>query len=430
MLKEKRDYLIPIIGFSIIMLIGGLILYLPMCHIGTLSFTDALFTSVSATTTTGFSLSDVSNKFTSLGHFIIAILMNIGAIGFISLIVVFLKIHNKRLYLSDFDVVNSSIGNNSYVNLKEEVLKIIKYVLAIEFVGSFFLCIKFIPEYGFIKGIGYSIFHSISAFSNTGFDLFGSDGFSKYNNSSYVRLVIIFLMIAGGIGFLPINDIASNKSKRFNKLKLQTKIVLVYSAILIIISTIGIKAFEGNNITWINALFMGTTTRSTGLFTVYISSMSVASRLFILLLMIIGGAPGSTAGGIKVVVFAVIEAVIFTTLTGKKNVVLFWRKIDEDTIKNSITILMVFIIIIIFATILMLCFNNFGLFDIFFVCVSAISTTGLTSASLQVLNFIGKIILMILMVIGRIGPLSILMVFFPKKSREDKIEYPNEELIL
>ncbi len=429
MFKRKRESLIPVLGFLFIILVGAIILYLPCSTIGTANFIDTLFTSTSATTTTGFSLNDISTKYTTFGKIIIAILMNIGAVGFISLIVVIVKLKNRRISLSNMKVINDSISDDNYLNLKDEVFNIVKYVAIIEIIGAFLLAIKFIPEYGMIKGIGYSLFHSISAFSNTGFDLLGENGFIKYNKDIYIRLVIIMLMILGGIGFLPINDFINNKSKKFKKLKLQSKIVIIYSFALILISTIGLKIFEGSNISWLNALFMGSTARNTGLYTVSVSTMTVPSKLFILILMIVGGAPGSTAGGIKVVVFAVLEAVVITTLLGKKEVVLFWRKIDENTIRLSVTILAMFIVIILIATMAIVALNNFGLFDVLFACVSGISSTGLSSTSMQLLNNAGKFILMILMFIGRVGPLSILAIFTPEVNNE-KINFPEEKLIL
>ena len=429
MFKRKREYLIPVLGFLFIILVGAIILYLPCCTIGTANFIDTLFTSTSATTTTGFSLNDISTKYTTFGKIIITILMNIGAVGFISLIVVIVKLKNRRISLSNMKVINDSISDDNYLNLKDEVFNIVKYVAIIEIIGAFLLAIKFIPEYGMIKGIGYSLFHSISAFSNTGFDLLGENGFIKYNKDIYIRLVIIILMILGGIGFLPINDYINNKSKKFKKLKLQSKIVIIYSFALILISTIGLKIFEGSNISWLNALFMGATARNTGLYTVSVSTMTVPSKLFILILMIVGGAPGSTAGGIKVVVFAVLEAVVITTLLGKKEVVLFWRKIDENTIRLSVTILAMFIVIILIATMAIVALNNFGLFDVLFACVSGISSTGLSSTSMQILNNAGKFILMTLMFIGRVGPLSILAIFTPEVNNE-KINFPEEKLIL
>ena len=429
MFKRKRQSLIPVLGFLFIILVGAIILYLPCSTIGTANFIDTLFTSTSATTTTGFSLNDISTKYTTFGKIIIAILMNIGVVGFISLIVVIVKLKNRRISLSNMKVINDSISDDNYLNLKDEVFNIVKYVAIIEIIGAFLLAIKFIPEYGMIKGIGYSLFHSISAFSNTGFDLLGENGFIKYNKDIYIRLVIIMLMILGGIGFLPINDFINNKSKKFKKLKLQSKIVIIYSFALILISTIGLKIFEGSNISWLNALFMGATARNTGLYTVSVSTMTVPSKLFILILMIVGGAPGSTAGGIKVVVFAVLEAVVITTLLGKKEVVLFWRKIDENTIRLSVTILAMFIVIILIATMAIVALNNFGLFDVLFACVSGISSTGLSSTSMQLLNNAGKFILMILMFIGRVGPLSILAIFTPEVNNE-KINFPEEKLIL
>ena len=147
MFKRKRDYLIPVFGFLLIILIGSIILYMPFC-----------------------------TKYTALGQVIIAILMNIGAVGFISLIVVIFKIKNRRISLSNMKVINDSISDNNYLNLREEVVNILKYVFSIELIGAILLAVKFIPEFGFAKGVGYSLFHSISAFSNTGFDLFGEDG--------------------------------------------------------------------------------------------------------------------------------------------------------------------------------------------------------------------------------------------------------------
>lgn len=179
MFKRKRDYLIPVFGFLLIILIGSIILYMPFCKVGTINFIDTLFTSTSATTTTGFDINDISTKYTALGQVIIAILMNIGAVGFISLIVVVFKIKNRRISLSNMKVINDSISDNNYLNLREEVVNILKYVFFIELIGALLLAVKFIPEFGFAKGIGYSLFHSISAFSNTGFDLFGEDGLTR-----------------------------------------------------------------------------------------------------------------------------------------------------------------------------------------------------------------------------------------------------------
>ncbi len=165
MFKRKRESLIPVLGFLFIILVGAIILYLPCSTIGTSNFIDTLFTSTSATTTTGFSLNDISTKYTPFGKIIIAILMNIGAVGFISLIVVIVKLKNRRISLSNMKVINDSISDDNYLNLKDEVFNIVKYVAIIEIIGAFLLAIKFIPEYGMLKGIGYSLFHSISAFS-------------------------------------------------------------------------------------------------------------------------------------------------------------------------------------------------------------------------------------------------------------------------
>lgn len=429
MFKRKKTYIVPILGFALIMWIGGILLHLPICHKGNIKFIDTLFTSVSSVTTTGMGVNIISQKFTIVGQVLIAILMNIGAVGFISLITLIWKFQNKKIKISDMKLINDNIAGNNYINVKDEVMQILKYVVTIELIGTILLSIRFVPEYGFWKGLWYSIFHSISAFSNTGFDLFEGTSFTKYSSDMYVSIIIIILMIIGGIGFLTLKDIFKNKQRKFSKLRLQTKIVIIYSIILIVVPTIVLKVFEPQ-ISLINSLFMGVTTRSTGLFTNNVATFGAISKILIILLMFIGGAPGSTAGGIKIIVFAVIEAVMYSTLKGKDDVIVFWKKINDNIIKMACTIISVFILFIFIAAILLIIFNNFGMFDIFFTCISAISTTGLVTVDMQILNNIGKIITIFLMFAGRIGPLSIIIAVVPNENSKNEMKYPEEELIL
>ena len=194
MLKNKRTYLIPIFGFLIIILIGMIFLLLPICNYKSISFEDALYTATSGLTTTGFTKCSLVNQFNFFGQLILAILMEIGAMGFIIFVSYFWSIKNKKIRMSDIMVINDNISNDSYASIKEHSIFIGKLMLKAQIIGTILLMVRFIPLLGVFKGIWYSVFHTISAFSNTGFDLFGGS-FEVFNNDLYVQLVFISLMI-------------------------------------------------------------------------------------------------------------------------------------------------------------------------------------------------------------------------------------------
>lgn len=429
MFKNKKSYLIPIIGFALISLIGAILLYLPICNYKDISFRDALFTSISGLTTTGLVKVNLCSQFNFFGQLVLAILMEIGALGFIIFISYFWSIKDKKIRMSDILIINDNISGDEYSSIKEHSIFIGKLMLKVQILGIVLLSLKFIPMFGILKGIWYSIFHTISAFSNTGFDLFGNNSVVLFAHDNYVQFVLILLMVLGSIGILAIEDIKNNGFRKFSKLKVQTKIILIYSIILFIVPMVAITFLE-QNMSLMNGLFMAVTSRSTGFSITNTAELSLESKVILMILMFIGGSPTSTSGGVKIVTLAVILSTIIATLKGENNTVMFWRKIPESAIKKAFTIFMLFVFVIATASILFAHFNNIGVINILFENISAISTTGLTITDYSNLNIAGEIILMSVMFIGRVGPLSMAVIFVHGDRKDEYVEYPSENIML
>lgn len=430
MLKSKKSYLIPVIGFFMIILIGAIVLYLPICNYETTSFKDSIFTATAALTTTCFSKSPISEQFTFWGQLVIAILMEIGALGFIIFISYFWSIKDKRLKISDMLVINDNISGDDYAKIKDHSIFIIKMMLSVQILGALLLSIKFISiADNIFEAIWYGIFHTISAFSNGGYDLLGNSNLTIFSSDIFVQIILIVLMIIGSIGVFVIEDIISSIKKKNKHLKVQTKIILSYFIGVIIIST-GIIKYLEPNLTLLNALFLSITSRSTGFSIVSTSSLGIETKIVLIISMFIGGAPASAAGGVKLTVFAITIATILSTLKGKNETVLFWRKVPTSITRRAFTIFSLYIFILIIACSVFLHYNNIDLLAIVFDCVSAITNTGLSLIDYNTINSIGENILILLMFIGRAGPLTMVMIFVNEDRKTKFIEYPEENIIL
>lgn len=428
MLKTKRTYLIPIIGFALIILIGSFLLNLPVCNRVDMSFRDCLFVATSGITTTGITKGILVEQFTFLGQVVLAILMEIGAMGFIIFVSYFWTIKHKKMRMSDIMIINDNINGDDYSNIKKHSIFICKYMFRVQAIGILLLLIRFWPLFGFFKGTWYSIFHVIAAFSNTGFDLFGVDSITMFAEDWYVQLVTILVMVLGSLGILVIEDLKDKKLK-FDKLKVQTKIVLIYSIVLLIVPTFIMKFYE-EDLTLLNSLFMVSSSRSTAFSITNLEVLTFQSKLLLAILMVIGGGPTSTAGGIRIIPIAILLATVISTLKGKTETIIFWKKIPDVTIRRAMTIVIVFIISLTFASLIFYEFNDVGIGRIVFDCISALSNTGFSIIPKSALNVVGDTILMVLMFIGRVGPLSMLMAFVNDDSRTKYIVYPSENIVL
>lgn len=430
MLKKKKSYLVPIIGFSLMMIIGAVLLYLPICNKMDISFKDALYVSISTISCTGLSKIVPAEQFNFLGQVIMAILMEIGALGFVVFISYMWARKDKKIKMSDIMMVNDNINGDNYNTIREHSLFIFDVMLKVQLFGILFLSFRFIPEYGIFKGFWYSIFHTISAFANAGFDIFGNNSMFTFRNDIYTQIIFTILMILGSIGIFAIEDLKKNKFKGFNKLRLQTKIIIVCSVILIVIPTILLKVLEPQ-ISVMNSLFMTASTRSTGFSIVNLTNFSDASKLLLTILMFIGGSPASTAGGVRVVAIAIIIATMLSTLRGRVNTIMFWKKIPDTVVRKAYTTFMIFLLVLlIMITIYSHNNKNIDLIDVALECVSAVTNTGLSAVNGAEVDIVADIIIMILMYIGRMGPIALIAVFINDEPVDKLVDYPTENVIL
>ncbi len=428
---RNKSYLVPLIGFVLISLIGAIILWLPICNNMEISFHEAFFASVSTVTGTAILKSPLVEQFNFIGQLVILVLMEVGALGFIVFISYIWAKSNKKMKISDIMMVNDNTGgDNDYNTIKEHSMFVFNLVWKVQLVGAILLSIRFIPEFGMLDGIWYGIFHSISAFTNVGFDILGTTSLLKYKSDIYLQIVLILLMMIGSIGIFVIEDLKKNKFKSFNKLKLQTKIILIYSLIFTIVPAILIKIFEPQ-MSILNSLFMALSARTAGFSLINLESFSVASKLLLIIIMFIGGAPASTAGGMRVVVPAIIIATVIATLRGRENTIMFWKKIPNMVVRKAFAIFIIFIVLAIFSSMLLAyCNKEASLLEVIFESISALSNAGLVVDGTTSINVIGDLLLLFLMFIGRIGPIAMVLAFVHDEPIDRLVEYPSENVIL
>ena len=431
MLKKKRIYIITILGFVIVILSGAIILSTPICNNKYINFKDALFTSTSAVCVNGFLTVTISEQFSILGQFIILLLVQIGAIGVMSFIIFILTVRNKKISFSDTIMAGNFISENVYSNIKKRISNIFKYTFVIEIIGAILLSLKFIPIYGTQKGMWYGFFHSVTAFCNSGIDLIGNkNSLIIFGNDIYINIVIIALMFLGGIGFFVIEDILTCiKERKINRITFQTKFILYTNTIILIISLILIKILEPK-LTLMQTIFTSMALRSTGFSTIDISACSSVTKIIFCTLMFIGGTPNSTSGGIRINVFAILVLTVITILKDKKRVIVFYKRTGGKLIKKAITIVLLSAVIILFATCVLLQFENLDLEGTVFHAIAAFSEVGLSYIDMNDLSIIGQVVIMILMFIGRTGPISAIGLFVSDKNHREDITYPNANMVL
>lgn len=430
MLKDKNIYLIPCLGFLSVILVGWIVLMLPICNNGNVTPFDALFTAVSATCVNGLTTVNLSVDYSFLGQLAIAIITEIGAIGFVTFISFILSFKKKRMSLSETLLLGSALNDNNYGKLKQRLKEVIKYTIVIQIIGAILLAVDFIPRFGIKNGIWYSIFHSITAFCNAGFDIIGDTSLEIFAKNIYVNIVFIILMFLGSIGYFVIEDIiGAIKKKCFIHISFHTKIVLTASLIIYLVSIMLLKIAEPN-LTWIEAVFTSVTARTTGFSTINMAGTLPITKLIISFLMIIGGAPGSTSGGIRITSIAILALTVRATLRNKKDVVVFYKKIDLQTIRQAITNIVICLVLVLISMFIMEKVQIMRLDNNLFMCASAFSATGLSVTNVANMNFVSKVILEALMYIGRVGPISILSILIFKKKENQNIEYVSGNVML
>lgn len=429
------------VGFAILIFIGAFLLMLPVSSKTGRStpFLTALFTSASATCVTGLSLVNVGAYFSVLGQIIILMLIQIGGLGFMTVLCFGFFITNKYIGLRNRMLIAQSMGMGTL----EGVVKLAKHVLMItavvELAGAVLLSVRFVPQYGIFKGIWASVFHSVSAFCNAGFDIIG-DGQSmmSYRDDPMVLLVLAALIIIGGLGFIVWEDIL--RKRKWKKLTMYSKTVLLATAFFLVVGTIVYLGLEYNNPDTlanssiiqkiIASFFQSVTTRTAGFDAVGQYNLSPASKAWSIILMMIGGASGSTAGGVKVGTILLVFVTLHTVLRARSEVVIFGRRIGYTTIVHAMALLVLWLILVTAGTVIISLADTQPMLDAMYETASAYSTVGLTVGITESASVLTKILLILYMFFGRVGIMTISLVFMSRSTKLNGIKYPDGEFLV
>lgn len=429
-------------GFALIILMGALLLTLPVSNrSGQGNFLNSLFTATSATCVTGLVVADTYQNWTTFGQVVILCLIQVGGLGFLTLGAFISVLLKKRIGLHQREQLHESVNTLEIAGVVRLVKKIVVGTLVIEFSGAVLLAFRFIPRFGMARGIYFSVFHAISAFCNGGFDLMGvNEEYSSlvaFEGDVVVNLVIVTLILVGGIGFIVWDDVIRNKW-HFRKYLLHSKIVLATTLILTIVGTI-LFLFTENQASFagmspleklLGALFSSVTPRTAGFNTVDTAALSNAGKIITIVMMFIGGSPGSTAGGVKTTSIVVLLFYAGAMVLNREDINLFGRRLTEDVVKKANAVVIInFSLAIIAAVIIMILQPLLNFEDVLFEVLSAIGTAGMTVGITRELNIISRVIIIVLMYCGRLGSLSFALVFAQKKISAS-VRQPQEKIIV
>ena len=381
------------LGYISIIVIGTLLLMLPFASQSgeSVGFVPALFTAVSSSCVTGLIVLDTATSWTLFGQIVIISLIQVGGLGFMTIATMFSMLLKRKMGLREREIMVESINTGHIGGIKNLTGKIIAGTAIFEGIGALLLATRLIPRFGIGKGIWYSVFHSISAFCNAGFDLMGITepyaSLTGFSDDAVVILTLSALIIIGGIGFLVWDDVSKRKLK-FRYYQLHTKIVLCVSALLLIVPAVLFFIFERNFTNeglgfghgLLNALFDSVTARTAGFNSTDTASLAPASKILTIFLMFIGGSPGSTAGGIKTTTLAVIAISTFNGITRRQSKGIFGRRLEKDAIHQASSVVFTNISLAIIGIIAILAIQpSFEISDVIFECISAIGTVGMTT---------------------------------------------------
>ena len=419
--KHMTSFQLIIMGFAGVILLGTVLLMLPFSSAEKVitPFHEALFTATSAVCVTGLVVKDTGSYWSLAGQTIILALIQIGGLGVVTVAASVSILSGKKISLMQRSTMQDAISAPKVGGIVRLTRFILRGTFLIEAAGTVLLLPVFMGDYG-KKGIWMSVFHSISAFCNAGFDILGTDSsmfpsLTGYSGNILINLVIMLLIITGGIGFLTWDDIYTNKLN-FKRYRMQSKIILMTTACLILFPTVFFYICDLTNLPMekrlLAAAFQSVTTRTAGFNTINISEMSEASKAVMILLMLIGGSPGSTAGGMKTTTFSVLILNAIATFRSQENAGAFGRRLEYHVIKNAATIAMLYFALFFGGGIAISVYEGLPLLNCLYEAASAVGTVGLTLGITPELHVFSQVVLIILMYLGRVGGLTLLYAVF------------------
>lgn len=444
MKKKRFDWpttRILTLGFALIIFLGALLLLLPIAsRDGNTSFLDALFTATSATCVTGLVVADTYQNWTLFGQLVILALIQIGGLGFMTIGVYISVLLKKKIGLKERENIHESVSTLEIAGVVRLVRFIIRGTFTFEVVGALLLAIRFIPTKGWLKGLYFGIFHSVSAFCNAGFDLMGDtqaySSFMGYENDVVINLTLMTLIIIGGIGFIVWDDIKRNRL-HFRKYLLHTKIVIITTIALIFGGAFLFLLLENHatlqGLSWdgkiLGALFSSVTARTAGFNTTDTAALTNGGKLLTMALMFIGGSSGSTAGGIKTTTLIVAIFFARNMITRSQGTNILGRRLEDDTLKKANAVIVINLGLACVAAFIIFTIQPFQFEEVLFEVFSAIGTVGMTTGITRDLNAVSRVIIILLMYCGRLGSLSFALTFAQRKVIPP-IQQPAEKIVV
>ncbi|WP_338556922.1 TrkH family potassium uptake protein [Paenibacillus sp. KS-LC4] len=433
------------LGFLAIIAVGTLLLSLPYAsanHHAT-PLIDALFTATSAVCVTGLVVVDTGIHYSTFGELVILVLMQIGGLGFMTMSTLFALALRKRISLRERLLLQESMNQSSLEGIVRFIRRVLIYAFAIEGVGALVLALRWSTEMPFGKALYFGIFHSVSMFTNAGFDIMGPmngpfSSFVNHVNDPIINVIVIALIFLGGIGFIVLAEMWDYPKTR--KLSFHSKVVLYATGILFVAGAAVIFIFEFTNTKTLeplsisgklySSLFQSISPRSGGANTLDIPSMRHATQFLIILLMFIGASPGSAGGGIKVTTFAILIGAVFAMIRGREDVVFFRRRLAKDRVYKALTITIASLAAIILFTMILSTTEDVDFLVLLFEVTSAFGTTGLSLGLTPHLTVIGKVLIIIMMFAGRLGPLTLAFTLVPTQEKKELYRYPEGKIMI
>jgi trk system potassium uptake protein TrkH len=441
--RKLSPHQLLVFGFTGMILLGTALLMLPYSTTRGITITDALFTSTSAVCVTGLIVKNTLVDFTAFGKGVILVLIQIGGLGYMSMATFLALLIGRKIGLSERILIKESLNIATLEGIIRFMKGMLFFVFLAEGTGAVILTLRFMKEFPLKEAVFQGVFHSVSAFNNAGFSLF-QDSLIRFRGDVTINLTIMSLIVLGGIGFLVVDDLYGWVKKRQKKLMLHTLIVLISTAFLIIVGAFlfyfnerryffaasGPSSLE----TVLTSLFASVTARTAGFNTIDYSVLQPATIFLTIILMLIGASPGGTGGGIKTTTVTVVIMNLWSTIKGRKDTVMFKRRVPEALISRSFVVLALAVIFINIITLVIIDIEHTGFQKTMFEVVSAFGTVGLSTGDGGARSFCAtfsdpsKIIIIFTMLAGRLGPLTLFMALLGQK--EERIRYPEGRIMI
>lgn len=446
------------LGFLLMIAAGGLLLSLPVSSADGIytPLIDCLFTATSASCVTGLVVVNTAQHWSLFGKIVILLLIQVGGLGFVSIMTIALVLTGRRITLKERMVIQESFSLSQRSGIVRFVKFLIIFTLVMELGGALLLAVRFAFDYNIGKALWYGLFHSISAYCNAGFDVIGSSSLIPYVGDVWINIVVMVLVVTGGLGFPVwielcgiVRDIAKNKKTgikyALRHISLHSKLVLISTAVFIVFGAVFTLIFEFNNQKTIGglsfggkvlaSLFHSVVLRTAGFCSIDYSGLNYSTEFISIMLMLIGGSPCGTAGGIKTIPIVIVVIAVISLIGERDSLCAHKRSIPFIILQKSLTVIALMLSVLFIATTLLTVTeinlpDNFEFIDILFETASALATVGSTIGVTPYLSSAGKVIIMICMFIGRLGPITIALSFLTEDKNKNKIHYPSEDILV